>query len=143
MSVLKYKDARGNWVEAPQIYCGGQLKVDVIECATDTTYNLRKYASCNRFFMFYTGNKQRLMFDSAQPDGIRYHMNSDADTWYLGIWNIFGGNNDGAIAINTEASESGLSPTVAYKYEDGIFTWTLDNTGECEVGGCAVVIYAE
>jgi hypothetical protein len=142
MSVLKYKDARGNWVEAPQVYCGGQLKVDVIECATDTTYDLRKYAN-GRFFMFYTANKSRMLFDSAQPDGIRYFIDSDADTWYLGLWNIFGGNNNGAIATNEEWSASGNPPSQAYTYEDGIFTWFLDNAGECEVGGCAVVIYAE
>jgi hypothetical protein len=141
MSVLKYKDARGNWVEAPQVYCGGQLKVDVIECATDTTYDLRKYAN-GRFFMFYTANKSRMLFDSAQPDGIRYFIDSDEDTWHLGLWNIFGGNNDGAIATNEEWSTG--SPSIAYTYEDGIFTWTLkDAYGDAEVGGCAVVIYAE
>lgn len=140
MSVLKYRDARGNWVEAPQVYCGGQLKVDVIECATDTTYDLRKYAN-GRFLMFYTANKTRYLFDSAQPDGVRYSIDSDADTWHLGLWNIFGGNNDGAIATWEGANASGAN---SYTYEDGIFTWILsDVQSGCEVGGCAVVIYAE
>ena len=140
MSVLKYKDARGRWVEAPEVYCRGQLKVDVIECATDTTYDLRKYQECNHFFMFYTANQVRYLFDSANVDTIPYRLDSDPDTWYLGLWNIHGGNNDGAIATWEGANTTGKN---AYKYEDGIFTWLQDNTGKCEVGGCAIVIYAE
>ena len=140
MSVLKYKDSQGNWV-ATDVYCGGQLKVDVIECATDTTFDLRKYQECNRFFLFYTANQVRYLFDSANVDTVPYRLDSDADTWHLGLWNIHGGNNDGAIATWEGANSTGAN---SYKYEDGIFTWvTRDNNGTCEVGGCAIVIYAE
>lgn len=140
MSVLKYKDASGNWVEASEIFCAGQLKVDVITPMEDgVSFDLTKYANCNRFLMYYTGNLRRSLFDSSVVDGYQYLVDADAgtvmvDKGYATVFGITG--NEGAIAVEGEDN--------CYTYENGIFTWTLvDSYGEKRIGDSALVIYAE
>ena len=53
MSVLKYKDASGNWVDADSVLAGGQLKIDYIERATENSFDLSKYVNCNDYIAFY------------------------------------------------------------------------------------------
>lgn len=54
MAIVKYKDSKGNWVEAPEIFCGGSLKIDYIAAATDgKSYDLSKYKDCNDYLLIY------------------------------------------------------------------------------------------
>lgn len=145
MSVLKYKDASGKWVEATELYttgAAGQLKIEAIVPMEDgVSFDLTKYQNCNRFLMYYTGNLVRSLFDSAQPDGYQYRIDADAGTVMVdrGIDQVFGvTKNEGAIAVIGDEGKS------VYTYENGIFTWTLaDSYGEKRIGDSALVIYAE
>lgn len=76
MSVLKYKDARGNWVEAPQVYCGGQLKVDFLTGTAGTkSIDLSKYKDCNDFILIYETYDDICMFSpSYNADGSKWIM---------------------------------------------------------------------
>jgi hypothetical protein len=139
MAIVKYKDSKGNWVEAPEIFCGGSLRVDVIQPMEDgVSFDLRKYQNCNRFLMYYTGNLSRSLFDSTVVDGYQYLIDADAgtitsDKGFDQVFAVTG--NDGAIATKGNAN--------CYTYENGIFTWILaDAYGEKRVGDSALVIYA-
>lgn len=143
MAIVKYKDSKGNWVEASGIYCGGSLRVDVIQPMEDgVSFDLRKYQNCNRFLMYYTGNLVRSLFDSTNPDGIQYHIDADAgtitsDRGFECVQAPGTGENYGAIAEMPDGAK------VCYTYENGIFTWTqVDAYGEKRVGDSALVIYA-
>lgn len=76
MSVLKYKDARGNWVEAPQVYCGGQLKVDFLTgVGGGQSLDLSKYKDCNDFILIYETYDDLCMFSpSFNADGSKWVM---------------------------------------------------------------------
>lgn len=147
MSVLKYKDASGNWVEATELYttgAAGQLKVDIIQPLEDgVSFDLTKYQNCNRFLLYYTGNLNRSLFDSINPNGIQYLVDADAgsitvDRGFQCVQAPSTGENHGAIA------EMPSGAKVCYTYENGIFTWTLANAyGEKRIGDNALVIYAE
>lgn len=82
MSVLKYKDARGNWVEAPQIYCGGQLKVDFLTgVGGEQSLDLSKYKECNDFILIYETYDDLCMFSpSFNADGSKWVMQERALT---------------------------------------------------------------
>lgn len=137
MSVLKYKDASGNWVETDMLV-SGQLKIEAVSRMSDkVSFDLTKYTN-GRFLLYYTGNYVSRLFDSAQPDGYGYRINADGGTSAVdkGYKVLFGNSGEAPIAESTSEHN-------AYTYENGIFTWKQNLSGVCQVGESAVVIYAE
>lgn len=146
MSVLKYKDSKGNWVEASGIYCGGQLKTDIITRATENTFDLTKYMNCNKFYMIYTvqtgANDKICIFSSTNTaDGSRWELSGNTTT------SIGSGWDSDLIALASPVKSAGFpyeTQTYHTSYENGIFTHLTANAyGIKEVGEKALVIYAE
>lgn len=142
MSVLKYKNSQGNWVEASDILCRGQLKIEQITRATENSYDLTKYKDCNDFLLFYYTSADALCVFSPNynADGTQWH-------WALGAENKNNFSSSDFIrslfAPYEGASSLDPIPTNRTKYENGIFTYLhTDSYNENYVGVNAFVIYA-
>lgn len=143
MSVLKYKDASGNWVEVDGAMCGGQLKIDYIERATENSFDLTKYQNCNKFYMIYTvvtnaTSDLVCIFSSTDTaDGSRWTLaNANTTTYIRSGWTqdlIYLANPIKKPTSGLDGIHTGLTT-----YENGIFTVLNE-----EVGVSALVIYAE
>jgi hypothetical protein len=77
MSVLKYKDARGNWVEAKELFVAnapGELKVDFLTgVGGGQSLDLSKYKDCDDFILIYETYDDLCMFSPS--------FNADGSKW--------------------------------------------------------------
>lgn len=142
MSVMKYKDASGNWVEVDSVLAGGQLKIDWIERATENSYDLTKYANCNDFLLFFNNSGDRVSIFSP-----KYNADGSLWTMALGAETSTFSNDDFIASLFSPRQAASSLDGVLYnltKYENGILTYlSQDSYGENYVSMHAFVIYAE
>lgn len=145
MSVIKYKNSQGQWVEASNIYCGGSLKIDYIAAAADRkSYDLSKYKDCNDYLLIYeyissNGTGRIAVFSP--------NFNADGSEWTIQDQALSGfltrtPNEDSLIRALCEPVEGSSSLAGADKNRTKFENNILSVVPEGAIFGEAFVIYA-
>lgn len=164
MAVMKYKDTDGTWKELPgaMVNVGGasgaELKIDVITRATSTTFDLSKYANCNRFFLIYSAGNgtdlKKYIYDSSKTTGYLYSLDGTSsgltnDSYGSGITEFVTDGYSNASeakaifsAVYDDGSSLGDGGSQEYAQGDTVENNIL-TTQFAQVGQSAIVIYAE
>lgn len=142
MSVLKYKDASGNWVEMDSVLTQGQLKVDYILPSEDgRSYDLTKYSNCNEYLMFYEYEDRIAVFSpNFNTDGTQWNIEERALNGFLTRTTQDTGNFIKAICSPVQGASAleGANKNLT-KFENNIFSVVPYDA----YLGEAFVIYAE
>lgn len=125
MATMKAKNSAGEWVEVDSaISRGANLYIDQLQ-ATDNHFDLTKYVNCNHFILFYTAYTTNstspkytiYVYDSQNTDGYAYIYADSANTYGVGIYELFDytgkQNNDAAFIKSESVSGSFITGSIA------------------------------
>ena len=148
MSVLKYKNSQGNWVEAPGVYCGNgalTLKEETITKIDTHTFDLTKYQHIARFWVMISLAQGgidyvKYVFDPANDMIMKNQPENDYGSLH-GIQGVVNVPTSSARSMFTDASGDGYM----FTYEDGILRFSSFNLTNVpvNVGSQATIVYPD
>lgn len=147
MSVLKYKNSKGAWVES-DVYCGSgalTIKEEMITKIDTHTFDLTKYQHLDRFWVMVTLAQGSIAYVKYALDlNNDVIMEIDAESNYgtlNGIQALVNPPTSSARSMFTNGSSDGYMWT----YENGILTFDALNLTDVPVyvGSNALVVYPD